>query len=178
MQLLLPIFPHTTAMITDCLGVFKKDGLVTYLHCGAPIFSHAEGDYKSFRYITSKLILQGLCRLIDISNCFHVTYDSVKRYVKKLEDTGERGFFGKDNRNGGSAYKLMPPVIERMQKKLDQGQSNSAIARSEGVSEGAIRYALKKGTLKKTFYHGKPGVTGQKETLPILMPSWELPPPE
>jgi transposase len=162
-------------MITPSLGVYKKDGIVSYLHCGVPIFCHAEDDYTSFRYISSKFIVQGLCRLIDISVCFHVSYDSVKRYVRKLKDEGERGFFGDDNRNGGSPYKLTPQVIERMQKMLDQGQSNSDIARSEGVTEGAIRYALKKGTLKKTSHQKYPEATGQNEASPMHMPSWVLP---
>jgi hypothetical protein len=149
MQLMLPIFPVSTAMITNSLGVYRKDGLVTYLHCGVPIFSHAEEDYKSFRYITSKFILQGLCKLIDISDCFHVSYDSVKRYVNKLEKDGDAGFFGRDGRHG-SCYKMVPGVIERIQKGLDSGKSNSEVAREAEVTEGAIRYALKKGVLKKT----------------------------
>lgn len=172
MQLMLPLFPPDTAMITATLGVYRKEGIVTYLHCGVPIFSHAEDDYKGFRYITSKFIVQGLCRLVDVSDCFHVSYDSVKRYVKKLENTGERGFFGNDNRNGGSPYKLMPEVIARIQKKLDEGKSNSGIARSEGVTEGAIRYALKKGTLKKSLHRGNQGVIEQNEASPIRLPPW------
>ncbi len=148
MQMKLPIYPVNTQMITTSLGVYRKDGLVIYLHCGVPIHSHTEEDNKGFRYITSKFVLQGLCRLIDISNCFHVSYDSVKRYVKKLEEGGERVFFGKDGRRG-SCYKLVPVVIERIQKQLDSGKSNSAAARNEGITEGAIRYALKKGGLKK-----------------------------
>jgi hypothetical protein len=148
MQLLLPIFPVTTTLITTTLGVCNQDGIITYLHCGVPIFSHAQQDYKSFRYITSKFILQGLCRKIDISNCFNVTYDSVKRHVKKLEEKGESGYFGPDNRKG-HCYKLLPEILSRMQTHLDNGKSNSEIARLENVSEGSIRYAIKTGKLKK-----------------------------
>lgn len=84
-------------MITPTLGVYRRDSIIAYLHCGVPIFSHAEDDYKNFRYITSKFILQGLCKLVDINDCFHVSYDSVKIYVKKLEQLGgnvgsEQGF--------------------------------------------------------------------------------------
>jgi hypothetical protein len=85
--------------------------------------------YRGFRFITSKFILQGLCRKIDICAGFHVSYDSVKRYVRRLEKCGDTGFFTDDKRNGGSRYKLLPAVIERMQKALDKGMSNSEIAR-------------------------------------------------
>jgi transposase len=151
MQILLPISPVGTEMISANLGVGRKDGIVTYLHSGMPIYSHLENDYRSFRFITSKFILQGLCRKIDISACFHVSYDSVKRYIRRLEERGDRGFFTVDNRNGGSRYKLLPEVIKRMQRYLDEGMSNSEIARKEGVTEGTVRYAIKNGVLKKSL---------------------------
>ena len=151
MQLILPIFPTTTAYITSCLGVCRADEIVTYLHCGVPIFSHKEEDHKAFRFISSKFVLQGLCRKVDIAECFHVSSDSVNRYVNKLERLGESGFFkDRDNRKG-SCYKLLPAVLERMQGYLEQGKSNSEVARLEGVTEGAVRYALGKGFLKKSL---------------------------
>ena len=151
MQLLLPIFPSTTAYITCSLGVFRLDEIVTYVHCGVPIFSHKEEDHKAFRFITSKFVLQGLCRKADIAECFHVTIDSVNRYVNKLERLGESGFFKERDNRKGSCYKLLPAVLERMQRYLDQGKSNSEIARLEGVTEGAVRYSLRQGVLKKSL---------------------------
>jgi hypothetical protein len=156
MQLMLPIFPVGTEMISANLGVGRKDGMVIYLHGGIPIYSHLETDHRSFRFITSKFILQGLCRKIDICTSFHVSYDSVKRYVCRLEECGDTGFFTDDNRNGGSRHKLLPAVIQRMQKALDAGKSNSEIARMEKVTEGAIRYALRNGVLKKTPCNDRP----------------------
>lgn len=150
MQLMLPIFPVGTQMITATLGVCKREEVVTYLHCGMPIFTHLEGDHRSFRFITSKFIVQGLCRMIDVSDCFHVSYDSVKRYVRRLEECGDSGFFTKEKQNGGSCYKLLPDVVKRMQGYVDEGKNNCEIARLENVSEGAVRYAMKNGTLKKS----------------------------
>jgi DNA-binding CsgD family transcriptional regulator len=148
MQMLLPIFPHDIKLITETVGVFTRDGIVNYCHCGVPIFSHTTEDLKSFRYITSKLIIQGICRKIEISRCFGVSYDSVNRHVKKLREQGDTGFFANDNRRG-HCYKLLPEVVDRMQGYLEDGKNNSEIARVEGVSEGAVRYAIKKGILKK-----------------------------
>jgi len=156
MQMMLPIYPIGTTMISADLGVGRRDGLVTYLHCGLPIYSHLETDHRSFRFITSKFILQGLCRKIDVSTCFHVSYDSVKRYVRRLKDCGDSGFFTDDKRNGGSRYKLLPEVIERMQRYLDEGVSNCEIARKENVTEGAIRYAIRNGILKKNLTRAVP----------------------
>jgi DNA-binding NarL/FixJ family response regulator len=59
-------------------------------------------------------------------------------------------FLQKKNRHG-NAYKLTPERIERIQNALDAGKSNTAIAKVEDVSEGSIRYAIRKGMLKKNF---------------------------
>jgi hypothetical protein len=148
MQLLLPIFPGEVKLITPTLGVFARDGIVNYLHCGVPIYSHAAADLNSFRYISSNFILQGLCNKVEISRCFGVSYDSVKRNARRLAEQGERAFFGGDHR-GGHCYKLVASVLDRMQRQLDAGMSNSEIARLAGVTEGAVRYAIKQGKLKK-----------------------------
>ena len=141
-------------MLTPSLGVRKQGGTVYYLHSGMPIFSHGENEPNTFRYITSNLILQGLCKNCDISRVFHVSADSVRRYKKILDTEGEGAFFREELRHGKS-HKLLPDVLQRIQGKLDKGQSAYSIAKGEGISEGSIRYAIKQGRLKK-----KPGHNG------------------
>ena len=149
-QLLLPIFPHDTCMITLTLGVREQDSFVFYLHSGMPIFSHEKGDIKKFRYITSNLILQGLCTNQDIVDTFHVSTDSVRRWKNLLHDKGEQAFFIDETRHGWS-HKLLPDVLLRIQGKLNAGQSVNSIAKEEGLSESGIRAATKDGRLKKTL---------------------------
>jgi transposase len=147
-QLLLPLFPVDSTMITPTLGVREVDGTVYYLHSGMPIFSHLSGDLNMFRYITSNLILQGLCSNQDIVDTFHVSTDSVARWKKRLSEQGEQSFFKEEARHGRS-HKLLPEVLDRIQGKLNEGKSNYSIAKQEGISEGSIRYAIKLGRLKK-----------------------------
>lgn len=153
-QLLLPVFPKDTELITPTLGVRQKGGVVYYLHSGVPIASHEVEDLIKFRYITSNLILQGLCKNKDIVGCFHVSGDSVRRWKKKLIEEGEAAFFKAENRQG-HCYKLMPEVLTRIQEKLDEGSSVNSIAKAEGISEGSIRYAISKERLKKKNFPGK-----------------------
>jgi hypothetical protein len=148
MQLLLPIFPAETTLINANLGVYEREGLVQYLINGLPVYSHAKDDKDAFRYITSNFIHQGLCRNVDIERAFGVSEDSVSRALKKFAKKGEAGFFGPDARHG-TAYKLVGGMRDRIQAKLDKGQSNYSIAKEEGVSESAIRYSIKQGYLKK-----------------------------
>lgn len=148
-QLLIPLFPPDSRMITLTLGVRKENETVYYLHSGVPIFSHESGDMNMFRYITSNLILQGLCKNQDIVDTFHVSVDSVSRWKKKLLEEGEKAFFKPETRHGRS-HKLLPHVLDRIQGKLDDGKSAYSIAKEEGISEGSIRYAIKQGRLKKS----------------------------
>jgi hypothetical protein len=53
---------------------------------GLPVYAHPKDDLKSFRYITSNFIHQGLCRKTEIERCFHVSEDIVQRaYIRFVE---------------------------------------------------------------------------------------------
>ena len=147
-QLLLPLFPSDTKMITLTLGVREHSGTVFYLLSGMPIASHSTDDITKFRYVTSSLILQGLCKNKEIEDTFHVSSDSVRRWKKLLDEEGEAAFFKPEARHG-RPHKLVPEVLERIQAEMDKGRSVNGIAKEEGVSEGSLRYAIKQGKLKK-----------------------------
>lgn len=150
-QLLLPLFPCETAYLTPTLGVFRKEDLVYYMHNGVPIFSHASSDINRFRYVSSHLLLQGLCQNVDIARVFHVSTDSVRRWKNKLSEVGESAFFSASISHS-SAHKLLPDVLARIQHKLDDGASVNSIAKKENISEGSIRYAIKQDKLKKNSH--------------------------
>jgi hypothetical protein len=147
-QLLLPIFPSGTTLITPTLGVLVNDKTVTYFLSGMPIYSHHENEVHRFRYTTSNFIVRGLCNGTDIQRTFHVSIDSVRRWKRRYIEQGEEIFFNKDKRQGQS-HKLLPDVLERIQQKLDKGRSVNSIAKGENLSEGSIRYAISLGRLKK-----------------------------
>ena len=148
-QLLLPLFPRDTQMLSPTIGVREHDDRVYYLVSGLPIYSHSKDDHFRFRYITSHLILQGLCNNQDIVDLFHVSVDSVRRWKKKLSEEGEIVFFGGSDGRHGHSSKLLPSVLDRIQLEMDKGKSVYSIAKKEGVSEGSIRYWIKQGQLKK-----------------------------
>lgn len=149
MQLFLPLFPLECKMISSSVGVYEKDGLVQYIVNGLPVFSHGKEDLQGFRFITSNFIRQGLCKGTEVERCFGVSADSVARNVKKLESEGEQAFFSPETRHGHS-HKIRGAVLERIQKKLDKGQSVNSIAKEEKLTEGAIRYSITQGYLKKS----------------------------
>jgi hypothetical protein len=148
MQLSIPIFPKGTLLVSDTLGVYENDGIVQYIVNGLPVYCHGKEDLKSFRYITSNFIHQGLCRKVDIQRAFGISDDSIGRSYKKFLERGAEGFFGVDARKG-TAYKIIGLKREQIQNKLDKGQSVNSIAKEESVAESAIRYGIKQGYLTK-----------------------------
>ena len=93
----------------------------------------------------------GRCQQTDIVRAFGVSDDSVSRSVKLYKEKGEAGFFGEDGRKG-KAHKMLPDRISRIQKQLDKGINVNQIAKKEKISEGTIRYWIKKGKLKKNEF--------------------------
>jgi len=148
MQLQLPIYPKDTRLVNEQLGVYEHDDLVQYIVNGLPVYSHSKDDINAFRFITSNFIHQGLCRKVDIERFFGVSEDTTYRYYKKFVEKGEAGFFGDDARKG-KAHKITGSCRQRIQAKLDKGQSVNSIGKEEGVRESAIRYGIKQGYLKK-----------------------------
>lgn len=151
MQLQLPIFPAECKMISSTVGVYESDGIIQYIVNGLPVYSHGKEDIQAFRFFTSNLILQGRCKQIDIERCFCVSTDSVTRNLKKFREQGEQAFFSGENRHG-HCHKIRGEVLERIQKKLNNGQSVNGIGKQEKITEGAIRYAIKHGYLKKSLH--------------------------
>lgn len=149
MQLQLPFFPEGTHMISDRLGFYVKGDIVQYIVNGFPAYAHSKSDHSSFRFITSNFIDMGLCTQAQVQRAFHVSITNVGRAYKLFKDQGSEGFFGVDRRHG-NAHKILGKCKERIQQKLDEGKPVSSIAREEGIVEGAIRYHIKQGSLKKS----------------------------
>jgi len=93
LQLLLPLFPVEATLINNLVGVQKKEETVYYFNGSMPIFKHLESDIDSFRYITSQLIINGVCKQKQIVNCFGVSDISVKRWVRRYKESKELGDF-------------------------------------------------------------------------------------
>ena len=148
MQLQLPIFPAECKMLASTVGVYEKDGIVQYIVNGLPVYSHGKDDLQAFRFFTSNLIDQGRCRQTEVERCFCVSADSVIRNLKKFREQREEVFFSPENRHG-HCHKIRGEVHKRIQKKLGAGQSVNSIAKEEKLTEGAIRYAIRQGHLKK-----------------------------
>lgn len=148
MQLILPIFPKDSKALSRMVMVHEKDKTVYYYANGLPIFSHGYSEINSFRYITCNLIEHGLCKAREVAEFFGIPENSVSYQLRIYRKEGAIAFFSRDVHDKKS-HKLHGELLLRVQRGLDKGLSNNQIAKQEAISEGTIRYALSKGTLKK-----------------------------
>lgn len=148
MQMQLPIFPQSTKLINANVGFFEKDNFVYYLHNGSPIYCHQSDDLNSYRYITATLVVNKLCTPSEVANTLGVNPRNIQRYAKTLREKGTDWFFQRVEKRG-DAHKLTPEKLDQAQQMINDGSPVARAARQVGVTEGALRYHLKKGTLKK-----------------------------
>ncbi|RLD25287.1 MAG: hypothetical protein DRI54_05215 [Bacteroidetes bacterium] len=150
MQMQLPIFPSTTKLINTSVGIFEKDDFVYYLHNGSPIHCHQKNDLNSYRYITANLVVSGLCMPSDLAKAIGVSNRNIQRYAKALREKGPNHFFNREEHRG-RAHKLTDEVLKDAQQMIDNFYSVGDVARLLGVTDGALRYHIKKGNIKKKW---------------------------
>jgi transposase-like protein len=146
-QMLLPIFPSELTLINNKIGYQRKDGSVYYFNGMMPIFSHAEDDLASFRFITSQIVVLGNATQAEIVRAFGISAISMKRYVKRYRARGPSGFFDPPHRRGASVLKK--DVLEQVQELLDKGQSVSSIAADLDLRSDTLNKAIRDGRLHK-----------------------------
>ena len=145
----LPIFPQSTTLVNPNIGFFEKDDFVYYLHNGWPIYCHQKDDVNSCRYITANLVVTKLCRPGELAAALGVNNRNIQRYAKSLREKGTDWFFQRQEKRG-DAHKLTVEKMQQAQQMLDDSCAVAEAARLLGASEGALRYHIKKGRLKKT----------------------------
>ena len=150
MQMQLPIFPGTTKLVNPFVGLFEKDDFVYYLHSGSPVFCHDKNDLNSYRYIIANLVVTKLCTPGELGKALGVSNRNIQRYAKTLREKGTDWFFQRDEKRG-DAHKLTTELMEEAQRLINNFYSVVDVAKLLGVTEGAIRYHIKKGTLKKKW---------------------------
>lgn len=152
MQIQLPFFPKDTKMLSDSWGVFEKDDMVYYIHCGMPVYIHSKDDLNSYRYITANLINVHACSPSQLSKVFIVGKKNFERYSKRLKQGGADAFFNAED-GRGKCYKMSEEKLVEAQTLIDTNHSQLKTAKEIGVSESAIRYHIRIGNLKKKVEH-------------------------
>ncbi|RLD54072.1 MAG: hypothetical protein DRJ01_18540 [Bacteroidetes bacterium] len=147
-QVQLPIFPADVKYINSNIGVQTKENDVYYFNGMMPIYHHNKDDYKSFRYVTSQMVVLGNAKQVEIIKAFGVSKESVKRWVKVYRNEGSTGFFGtKKGRRKGKV--LDDQTIINAQAMLNVMKTSKEIEDELGIKQDTLRKAIKSGRLIK-----------------------------
>ena len=85
-QQISPMIPRGATEINETTGVIRDDFEWRYFLGPYIFFKHAAGDQKGFRFATSSLIANGICRPVEIIKTFGVSKSSVNRYLRTIQD--------------------------------------------------------------------------------------------
>ena len=148
MQQILPIFPEDTKMVNYQVGFKQMDDFIHYFVNGMPVYCHEKKDKNGYRFVLATLVNNNFCSIRELSEALGVNKKNVERYAKDLRDKGMSHFFNRKETRG-QCHKFTPEKIKEAQRLLNLGRSQYGTAKDIGVSESAIRYHIKAGTLKK-----------------------------
>jgi len=148
MQQIIPIFPVGIKMVNYQVGFKQMDDFVHYFVNGMPVYCHQVDDKNGYRYVLATLVNNKFCSIKELSGALGVNKKNVERYAKDLREKGMSHFFSRKETRG-QCYKFTPDKMNEAQRLLDLGYSQYGTAKAIGVSESAIRYHIKAGSLKK-----------------------------
>ncbi|RLD32178.1 MAG: hypothetical protein DRI83_11280 [Bacteroidetes bacterium] len=148
MQQILPIFSDDIKMVNYRVGFKQMDDFVHYFVNGMSVYCHEKDDKNGYRFVLATLVNNKFCSIKELSEALGVNKKNVERYAKDLREKGMAHFFNRKETRG-QCHKFTPEKMNEAQRLLDLGRSQYGTAKVLGVSESAIRYHIKAGTLKK-----------------------------
>ena len=145
-QTRLPLVPPQAREINDTLCVIDAGERIGYFAAGVPIFSHAADDPIGARVAAAQILTLGLAKQSELAASLGVDRTTLWRQRQRFESEGIGGLVD-EKRGPKGPHKLTEQVLREAQGLLEQGLSRRATAASLGLSEGAIRNAIRKGWL-------------------------------
>lgn len=146
----LPLLPEEAITLSPRLAVIETAEELVFVNASGPLMSCAREDATAKRYLGAVFMTQGLAKAEDLAAVLGIHRSTLFRNQKLYRQGGLDAL--RDGRGQGAprrAHKLTAAVLPMAQACLDQGGSQSAAARAVGVSETAIRHALKTGRLHR-----------------------------
>lgn len=146
-QIQLPIFPSGSTHLTSTLAFVLEGDQITCFNGSMPVFVHDKNDMASFKMITAQFYLNGNAKQAEIARAFGVSKISIKRAVKRYQESGPKGFYAPRNTRGSSV--LTAAVLVQAQHLLDDEVEPSEAADQLGVKRDTLGKAILAGRLHK-----------------------------
>jgi hypothetical protein len=146
-QKFLPLLPEGAEPINNNLAIFRNEGEIIFFNGYCPMLKCSHSNPYDMRLAQGILCSTHIVKPAQLAKALGVNRSTVCRNKAIYEKGGPVALvIDKTNR---SAYKLDRQKLQKAQHLLDRGINQNQIAEQVGVSEGCIRYAIKKGALVK-----------------------------
>lgn len=146
MQLVLPVNPEGARPVNALVAIEVKGDQVAYFAGGVPVFMHTVEDRAGARLAAAQLVTLKLAKKKELAEVLNVNRNTLSRQQQKMIQEGVAGLVDK-TRGPKGAHKLTGEVLAQAQQCLDERKSIRQTGVAVGISEGAIRHAMKRGHL-------------------------------
>ncbi len=140
----LPLLPRGARVISRLLAVAEDGDLLVVFDASGPIYQCRRDDREGLRLAAGMFSHLGLAGLKSLGDALGMDPSTVFRSRKRFEAGGVEAVSSR-KRGPKEATKLTAQVCAQAQRCLDEGWSIRRSADEVGVSEGALRQAIKRG---------------------------------
>jgi len=151
----LPLLPETAKVVSSDLAIGREDGKFVLFNASGPIYQCKESDEVGVRLGTALVIDLGLAPVTALAKASGLHRATLHRDHAKLKAEGVEALQPR-KRGPKGPHKLTCGVLEEAQRRLDAQDSLREAASRVGVSEFALRHAIKNGLLKRPSTGVKP----------------------
>jgi hypothetical protein len=148
LQRSMPLLPEGAKAVNSNIAIFRSQGEITFFNASCAIFKCSEDDRYGIRLAQGVLCAANAVRPAQLARALGVNRSTVSRNKAIYEHSGAQGLI--TDIGNRSAYKLEGEKIQTAQSLLGQRLALRKIGEAVGVTEGCIRYAIRKGTLVKS----------------------------
>jgi hypothetical protein len=146
LQSYIPFLPEGAKPINSHVAIYRHDEQIEFFTASGPIYACRESDTYGVRLAQGIIVSQTATTPAEFAKALNINRTTVSRNLNKYKQDGPAGLFidKKSNRN---AYKLKGKTKRQVQTLLNKGFSLKAAAKQTDITEGSIRYAIKRGTI-------------------------------
>ena len=148
LQSYIPFLPEGAKPINNHVAIYHHDEQIEFFTASGPIYSCQESDLYGLRLAQGIIVSQTETTPAEFAKALNINRTTVYRNLNRYQQDGPVGLII-DKKSNRKAYKLNGTARRQVQTLLNKGYSLKAAARQVGITEGCIRYAIKKGTIVK-----------------------------
>jgi hypothetical protein len=144
-QKFLPLLPKDAEPVNNNLAIFRGQGEIVFFNGYCPMLKCSDNDPYDMRLAQGILCSSNIVKPAQLAKVLGVNRSTVCRNKQIYEKGGPVALMVDKTHRG--AYKLDQKKLQTAQGFLDKGVNQNRVAKEIGVTEGCLRYWLKKGVL-------------------------------